>query len=139
MANVEFPEGIKGVSGTLCKTTIRTRDGIVTKRVVATYSKRTGKQRIYLRISDSSKRTTPVTQKERAQRIAFTNAAGYANKIVKDRESESFMSWYNIWKARKMMFQGKTYATLRGFIMAYALAAIKAGVDINEQPDIPNL
>lgn len=47
MANCEFLGGMAKVSGTLSKTVIPTKDGIIIRRVIAQV--RNGKQKIYFR------------------------------------------------------------------------------------------
>ena len=74
MANVEFPEYMKGVSGTL--KTIKYNDG--TKRKVIVTCSKSGKQRMYIR--DYKPRTAKVTENEKriaGSKPALTNEGVY--------------------------------------------------------------
>jgi hypothetical protein len=122
MANVEFPDGIKGVSGTLCKHTVKTRNGVITRRIVATYSKRTGKQRIYFR--ESKPRTTPVSDGEKQRRLLFARASACASQVIADKTSPAFREWRERFERTRGRFNGKKYSTLKGFIMAVMYAEL---------------
>ena len=108
MANVIFPDYMKGVSGTL--STITLRDGIK-RKVVVTCSK-SGKQRLYIR--DYKPRTAKVTKKEQAARSRFVAVS----EKIKNLSEEERMNYHKQWVAAKYKFNGKKYATLRGYIMA---------------------
>ena len=67
MANCDFL-GVAKVSGTLSKTKIQTKDGIITRRVVACV--RNGKQRIYFR--EDKPRRTKISDAECNARSSFS-------------------------------------------------------------------
>jgi len=70
MANCDFL-GVANVSGTLSKRTIRTHDGIITRRVVACV--RNGKQRIYFR--EDKPRTKKLSKAEVNAHLNFATIA----------------------------------------------------------------
>ena len=108
MANVDFPDYMKGVSGTL--STITLRDG--TKRKTIVTCSKSGKQRLYIR--DYKPRAGKVSKEERAARVRFTAVS----EKIKNLSEEERMNYHNQWVAAKHMFNGKKYVTLRGYIMA---------------------
>ena len=108
MANVEFPDYMKGVSGTL--RTITLSDG--TKRKVIVTCSKSGKQRLYFR--DYKPRTGKVSKNERASRARFVAVS----EKIKNLSEEERMNYHKQWVAAKYMFNGKKYVTLRGYIMA---------------------
>ena len=108
MANVEFPDYMKGVSGTLRSITLN--DG--TKRKVIVTCSKSGKQRMYLR--DYKPRTSKVTEKEQKQRNLFAAAASF----YRDLSEEQKDFYQKQWKKNKYMFNGKKYGTLRGYVVA---------------------
>lgn len=108
MANVEFPDYMKGVSGTLRSITLN--DG--TKRKVIVTCSKSGKQRMYLR--DYKPRTSKVSENERKARARFATIA----EQIKNLSDEQKKDYQQQWRKNKYMFNGKKYATLRGYIMA---------------------
>ena len=108
MANVEFPDYMKGVSGTL--RTIKYSDG-TQRKVIVTCSK-SGKQRMYIR--DYKPRTAKVTEKEKKQRNIFAAAASF----YRDLSEEQKAYYQDQWKLHKYFFNGKKYGTLRGYVIA---------------------
>lgn len=108
MANVEFPDYMKGVSGTL--RTINLKDG--TKRKIIVTCSKNGKQRLYFR--DYAPRTTKVSEKEMKQRNIFADAA----KFLRDLTDEQKKAYQKEWKKNKYCLNGKKYVTLRGYIVA---------------------
>ena len=108
MANVEFPDYMKGVSGTL--RTINLPDG--TKRKIIVTCSKSGKQRMYFR--DYKPRTTKVSEKERKQREIFANAAWFYRNLTE----EQLKDYHKQWKKNKYCLNGKKYTTLRGYIVA---------------------
>ena len=108
MANVEFPDYMKGVSGTL--RTITLANG--TKRKVIVTCSKSGKQRMYFR--DYKPRTTKVSEKEQKQRDLFAGAASF----YRDLSEEQLKFYQQQWKKNKYCLNGKKYATLRGYIVA---------------------
>ncbi len=108
MANVEFPDYMAGVSGTL--RTITFADG--TKRKTIVTCSKNGKQRIYFR--DYKPRTTKVTEKEKKARGKFAEAAQFYNNLT-DEQKEAYRKK---WVKHRYRLNGKKYATLRGYIVA---------------------
>lgn len=108
MANVEFPDYMKGVSGTL--KTITLGDG--TKRKVIVTCSKSGKQRLYIR--DYQPRSTKVTENEIRQRNIFADAASFY-KNLSDEQKKDFEKQ---WKKNNYCLNGKKYVTLRGYIVA---------------------
>lgn len=113
MAHVEFPKGIQGVSGTLSSRKYKDADGnIVTRKVIVTCSKTTGKQRIYLR--EYRGRSTMPSPKELAIRERFAQAAAFYSALTEDDKER----YYRLWRKDNLKYNGKKYATLRGYIVA---------------------
>ena len=108
MAKVEFPDYMKGVSGTL--NTITFGDG-TKRKIIATCSK-SGKQRVYIR--DYKPRTTKVSEKEKKARSKFAEAAQFYFNLT-DEQKEAYRKK---WKSSKGRLNFKKYATLRGYIIA---------------------
>ena len=77
MANVDFPDYMKGVSGTLRSITLA--DG--TKRKTIVTCSKSGKQRIYFR--DYKPRTAKVSQKEMAARSLFKRRQALVRELMK--------------------------------------------------------
>ena len=82
MADCKFL-GVANVSGTLAKTKIRTKEGIITRRVVA--SVRNGKQRIYFR--EDKPRTTKISTAETNARFNFGKIAAEVAKRMADGDT----------------------------------------------------
>ena len=91
MANCEFL-GLAEVRGTLSKTTIRTKHGSFTRRVVACFSH--GKQRIYLR--DDTPRSTPVTEGEQAARQLFKTRAAEVQRLMQTEHLTKAEAWKRV-------------------------------------------
>lgn len=111
MANVDFPDYMKGVSGTL--NTITLRDG--TKRKVIVTCSKSGKQRMYLR--DYKPRTSKVSEKEQKQRNKFAEASQFYHNLSDEQKNAYQLQW----RKNRYKFNGKKYATLRGYIVALFL------------------
>ena len=108
MANVEFPDFMKGVSGTL--RSIKFSDG--TKRKIIVTCSKSGKQRMYLR--DYKPRTSKVSENEIAARGKFAQAAQFYCNLTKEQKE----AYSRQWRKNKYKLNGKKYATLRGYIVA---------------------
>ena len=93
MANVEFPDYMKGVSGTL--RTITLGDG--TKRKIVVTCSKSGKQRIYFR--DYKPRTTKVSEKERAAHALFTKRQAIVKELLSSGQCKSRAEAWRIAKA----------------------------------------
>ena len=108
MAHVEFPDYMKGVSGTL--STITFGDG-TKRKIIATCSK-SGKQRVYIR--DYKPRTSKVSEKEKKARSKFTEAALFYRNLTEEQKE----AYSKKWRKNRYRLNGKKYATLRGYIIA---------------------
>jgi len=93
MANCDFL-GVAQVSGTLSKRTIRTKDGIITRRVVACV--RNGKQRIYWR--EDKPRCTKISDNEIRARSSF---AAMASEVARRLANGDKRSRKEIWAELK--------------------------------------
>ena len=102
MASCDFM-GVSKVSGTLSKRTIRTKDGVITRRVVA--SVRNGKQRIYFR--EDKPRTKKLSTAEVNAHFNFGTIAVEVAKRMADGDTRPRKV---IWAAVKKEFakKGKT-------------------------------
>lgn len=100
MASCDFM-GVSKVSGTLAKRTIRTKDGVITRRVVA--SVRNGKQRIYIR--EDKPRTTKISAAETNARFNFGRIAAEVAKRMADGDTRPRKV---IWAAVKKELSKKT-------------------------------
>ena len=88
MANVDFPDYMKGVSGTL--STITLKDG-TKRRTIVTCSK-SGKQRLYIR--DYKPRTDKVSKKEMAARSLFKRRQALVRELM---EAHKFRTLKEAW------------------------------------------
>lgn len=68
--------------------------------------------RVYL--SQKKKRTKPLSDKEIACQARFTAARTFAANLT----DEQAQRYYDEWKRSEYLFNGKRYATLKGYIMA---------------------
>lgn len=100
MASCDFM-GVSKVSGTLSKRTIRTKDGVITRRVVATV--RNGKQRIYIR--EDKPRTKKLSTAETNARFNFGRIAAEVAKRMADGDTRPRKV---IWAAVKKELSKKT-------------------------------
>ena len=102
MASCDFL-GVAKVSGTLSKRTIRTKDGVITRRVVA--SVRNGKQHIYFR--EDKPRTKKLSTAEVNAHFNFGTIAVEVAKRMADGDTRPRKA---IWAAVKKEFakKGKT-------------------------------
>ena len=59
-------------------------------------------------------RSTPLSPNEVRARLAFANAAAFVRNLT----AEQLQSYRNRWQHDRHSFNGKRYATLRGYIIA---------------------
>ena len=120
---VTLPPGIESISGSM-----KSKNGV--RIVYKTYTKPSIKRpggkpetRAYFVPESSYQRTTPISEKEIANRSKFRDASMYwlnlSDKLKK--------SYYDEWKRSKFMFNGKKYKTLRGYVIARYFAGAIAG------------
>ncbi|MBO5619105.1 MAG: hypothetical protein J5902_03880 [Paludibacteraceae bacterium] len=115
MAKANF-YGLQNVRGTISKKTVKLPSGeIVTRRMVARLDAN-GQQRIYFQ--DQRERSTPVTDKEKAQRTRFADAAAFFAALTPDER----IMWGDVFRRNLYKFRDKKYATLRGYIVARHMA-----------------
>ena len=103
--------GIKSISGSM-----KQKNG--TRIVFKTFSKPSAKRssetetRVYL--MRQRERSTPLSENEIAARKRFSEAATY----FKNLSEEQRMAYYKPWNSANYCYNGKKYATLRGYIIA---------------------
>ena len=108
---------LSGKSGGVQFRTYRKPDGTTETRAYLLPRKENGKY--------GYTRRTAVTKDEKQRRILFAQASMYAGQVITDIKSPEFVEWYNRFKQTKGEFNGKKYASLRGFIMAVYFAERK--------------
>ena len=108
MGKVILMPGIESISGTMNKGHERI--------VFQTRKKRDGSSetRMYFRSAESYQRRTKITDKEIAIRQRFALVA----ERVRCLSPEARQAYADEWKRSNYKFNGKTYNTLRGYIMA---------------------
>ena len=103
--------GIKSISGSM-----KQKNG--TRIVFKTFSKpsvnRSSETETRVYLMRQKERSTPLTANEIAARKRFTEAATYFRNL----SDEQKMAYYRAWKSANYCFNGKKYATLRGYIIA---------------------
>ena len=94
-------------------------------RVVFTHRKndKSGYGHAYIRPADAYKRSTPLSDNERRARADFQTIALKTNEILADEKERKAL--HKEWKEAKGKFNGKKYATLRGYIMARGYDTLK--------------
>ena len=115
MAKVEFFSGIENVLGTLAKKSYKVGNSILTDRVVAKVTA-SGKQRIYFMRNEP--RTKKLSNAEINARTRFSQIAA----DIKALPEEDCKRFSQDWKQTNGKFNGKKYATLRGYIVARMFA-----------------
>lgn len=104
---VEFMPGIESVSGSL-----KQKNG---NRLVFTHrrSDKSGQGRLYLRHASDYQRSTPVSDKELANRQRLARISLMAKNLSEEQKKAYLEDW-----SRNHFFNGKEYATPRGYIIA---------------------
>ena len=109
-------ESMSGKCGSLLFKTFTKADGTKQTRAYIMpkkgYNKRTGEY-IY-----GYSRKSKTTKKETVARERFAKAS----RIFKNMPPDEKMKYHKEWKAAKYKFNGKEYATLRGYIIARLFA-----------------
>ena len=115
---VEFSSGISHISGSM-------KSSRFGHRVIFTHRKndKSGFGHAYIRPADAYKRSTPLSDNERRARADFQTIALKTNGILADEKER--MAFHEEWKKAKGKFNGKKYATLRGYIMAVLFDELK--------------
>ena len=113
MATCEFAGGVKNVRGTICRTVYYV-DGVKhTKSVVAKVT-RSGKQKLYIRDSGESQRSTPVTAGEIERREKFAEVCRTFANLSEDQKKAYALAM----KKTKGKYNGKKYVSVRGYVIA---------------------
>ena len=103
--------GIKSISGAMNVANGR-------QMVFKTYKKRaadgTIKTETRLYMMDRKERKTPLSENEMNARLRFKQATDYYNTLEEWQRAE----YHHQWRADKYCYNGKKYATLRGYIIA---------------------
>ena len=121
--NVELnPKVFKNIRGTLSKTVHYDHGVKVTEALVAVV--RNGKQHLYRRTYRRDKPATPAEQQAR-ENMAFVN------KRIAAMTPDEKAAYATMFSANNGTFNGKTYRSLHGYIVARFLAALKN--DPNDQ------
>ena len=105
---VTFIPGIDSISGSF-----KGKNG---SRTVFMHRKsdKKGDGRVYFRKNSDYARKDPPTDNERAARLKFAQIAETVHKMTDEQKQQYALEM----KKAKNRFNGKTYATLRGYIMA---------------------
>lgn len=107
--------GIEAISGSIKKE----KDG--SRIVFKTYNKRTAnggtKTETRMYIMPKQERSNLPSPKEIAQRTRFQQASGWLRNLSDEEKKR----WYEVFAKEKGVFNGKHYATLRGYLMAVFL------------------
>ena len=111
MADCKFLSGNALVSGTL-KREVYYVDGVKHIRRLEARVTRSGKQKIYIR------HDTPSCRKPSSNMTMAMSRFTMASRIVNNMPQDEKMQYHKEWKAAKFKFNGKEYATLRGYIIA---------------------
>lgn len=122
---VKFAGGIVAASGTLCKDPITGKRIIVTTR--KTPSSNPDKIRMYIRSAASYQRRKAPSEKECQLRQRFKEVTNAYLNMTQDEKEQ----YEQRWKKSRYRFNGKTYGTLRGFIVANLYAEAKSGLNPN--------
>ena len=110
MTKVKLMKGIESMSGTLAKNAHG--DRVIAK----TFTKANGTKetRLYFYKAGEGVRTTPVSDKEKAQRARFAQA----NEALKQLTPEQKQHFAQQCHDSHFFFNGKQYRTFRGYLLA---------------------
>ena len=104
---VQLPKGIASISGTIS----RSRDH---RLVAKTFTKADGTRETRFYMMPKQQRSTPVTDKEKAQRARFAQAA----EALKNLTPEQLKQYATEGKQTHYRFNGKQYKSPRGYFLA---------------------
>lgn len=105
---VSLPRGIASISGTLS----RSCNG--NKLVAKTFKKANGSTETRVYIMPPQQRSTPVTPREQANRARFAQASLFFNNLTPEEQNR----YAQAMRKDRNAFNGKKYATLRGYVIA---------------------
>ena len=103
--------GIKSISGAM---NVANGRQMVFKTFRRTAADGTIKEETRLYMMDKKKRTKPLSKGEQNARQRFKQATDYFNELNEWQRAE----YHHQWRADKYIYNGKKYATLRGYIVA---------------------
>lgn len=104
---LQLPEGIASISGTIS----RSREH---RLVAKTYTHANGDTETRVYMMHKQERTTPLSDKEMAQRARFAKATQTLNNLTPEQRHQFALDCHN----DHFRFNGKQYNTLRGYIVA---------------------
>lgn len=104
---VQLPQGIASISGTISRSENH-------QLIAKTYNKTDGTQETRFYMMPKQQRTTPLSDKEKAQRARFAQAA----EALKNLTPEQFKQYATEGKNTHFRFNGKQYSSPRGYILA---------------------
>lgn len=105
--NVELPRGIASISGTVAKSGNR-------KLVAKTFRNADGTKRTRMYWMEKQQRSTPVTDKEAANRVRLAQAAQFFCQLSPEDKERYALEM----RKSNYRFNGKDYFTLRGYVIA---------------------
>ena len=108
---VTLPAGFESISGSM-----KEKNG--TRIVFKTFNKpsanRTTQSETRVYIMRQHERKTPLSKNEIAARNRFAEAATYFKNLTEEQRT----AYYKPWKSANYCYNGKKYATLRGYVIA---------------------
>ena len=104
---VILPRGIASISGTISRSADK-------KLVAKTFRKADGTKETRMYWFNTQKRTTPPSDKEVTNRTRFAEASLF----YRDMTPEDRLRYARAMKKENYRFNGKKYATLRGYVIA---------------------
>lgn len=109
--------GIESISGS-----VKGKNG--TRLIFKTYKRpsanRVGKTETRVYLSKKQQRTKPLSENEMACRVRFAAAGAYFASLT----DKQLKQYFEEWMRSDYLFNGKQYATLKGYIMARFYAGV---------------
>ena len=109
MAKVDLMAGVESISGKVGNVVFRT------------FQRRDGKSETRVYSSKRRERTTKLSKNELASRAKFRQVAERLNSLSNEEREQ----YAKEWTQNNYFFNGKKYATLRGYIMTRLYAEMK--------------
>ncbi len=103
--------GIKSISGAM---KVANGRKMVFQTFQRTAADGTAKEETRVYMMDRRGRTTPLSENEMKARLRFKQATDYFNALDEWQKEQ----YHHQWRADKYCYNGKKYATLRGYIIA---------------------
>ena len=104
---VQLPKGIASISGTISRSANH-------QLIAKTFTKANGTKETRVYMMPKHERTTPVSDKERAQRARFA----HANETLNNLSPEQKEQFIKEGRRTQFRFNGKQYKSFRGYIIA---------------------